>query len=360
MKRILILGDSNSVHVWKWVTAIVENGFQVMVFSLTAPGDSERWNKLGVKVVTANSAGGSKLTYPFAVPALKKVIREFKPDLVHAHYASSYGLLGALANSHPFVISVWGSDVYDFPNISFVTKRALKYNFKKSDRILSTSHVMAKETAKYTNKKVEITPFGVDTDVFKPMPALKLFNEDCLVIGIVKALEKKYGIEFLIKAFAIVKEQYKSRPVKLLIVGKGSLEAELKTLAKSLGIEKDVFFTGLVEHSKVPSYHNTMDVEVFPSVDDSESFGVSVIEASACGRPVVVSNVGGLPEVTKDGETGIVVPPCEPGKIATAILKLLNDEKLRNDMGKKGRERVLELYDWKKSVPIMMNIYNSL
>lgn len=96
------------------------------------------------------------------------------------------------------------------------------------------------------------------------------------------------------------------------------------------------------------------------SVSDSESFGVAVIEASACAKPVVVSNVGGLPEVVEDGVTGIIVPPRDPEATAEAIENLILSQDLRTKMGTEGRKRVGRLFDWDKNVKQMAKIYQAI
>ena len=361
--KVLLLSDAYSIHTIKWAKSLSKKEIEIAIFSLNCNENEvnpyQQNNSIKVyycidKNAKKRSSGFAKLSYLSALPALKKVIKEFKPDIVHAHYASSYGLLGALADFHPFIISVWGSDVFDFPNISFLHKVIIKYNLSKADKILSTSKVMAIETNKYTDKKVVVTPFGIDLDKFKPVKVNTLFDKNDIVIGTVKTLEEKYGIEYLIKAFAIVKDKHKYLPLKLLIVGAGSLSTALKKLTYDLGIEKDTVFTGKIAHELVPFYDNML------SVSNSESFGVAVIEASACGKPVVVSDVGGLPEVVKDGITGIVVPPRNPQKTAEAIEKLVLDEKLCKQMGEDGRKRVAKFYDWNKNVEQMIEIYENI
>ena len=101
------------------------------------------------------------------------ILKTFKPQLLHANYATSYGLLGAMTGFHPFVLSVWGSDVFTFPKKSFAHKMLFKYNLNKADKILSTSRFMSQEISKYTSKKIEITPFGVDLEKFYPYKELK-------------------------------------------------------------------------------------------------------------------------------------------------------------------------------------------
>ncbi len=364
--RVLLLSDAHSIHTIKWARSLSEKGIEIGIFSLNIIENENPYEgHPDIEVfycaddnTKSRDSGFSKLSYLKSISYLKSVVKEFKPDIVHAHYASSYGLLGALLNFHPYIVSVWGSDVFDFPNISFLHKLVLKYNLSKADKVLSTSNVMAIETLKYTDKNVEVTPFGIDLEKFKPQKVDSLFSKDDIVIGTIKTLEEKYGIEYLIRAFAVVKQKQQELPLKLLIVGDGNLRKKLEELASNLGIVKDTVFTGKIKHNLVPQYVNMLSVSV--SVSNSESFGVAIIEASACGKPVVVSNVGGLPEVVENGVTGFVVPRKDPEATAAAIERLILDDNLRVVMGKAGRERVKRLYDWNKNVELMMSIYKNI
>lgn len=365
--KILLLSDCNSVHTIKWAKSLYSKGVDVIVFSIGVlrvsdyEGTNIRIYASSHKVSRENIA--NKLSYITIIPKLKRVIKKEKPDILHAHYATSYGLLGSLANFHPYIISVWGSDVFDFPNKSVIHKKILKHNLRKADKILSTSKVMAKETQKYTNKSIEVTPFGVDLDVFCPYSISKassLFSQNDIVIGTIKSLEKKYGIEYLIDAFSLVLEKRPHLPLKLLIVGEGSLDNSLKEQVKRLQIQDKVIFKGKIPFSEVPKYHNMISVYVALSILNSESFGVAIVEASAMEMPVIVSDVGGLPEVVEHRKTGIVVPPKNSEAAARAILEIIDNETLREKMGKLGRLRVCELYDWNKNVELMLSIYNKI
>jgi glycosyltransferase involved in cell wall biosynthesis len=103
-----------------------------------------------------------------------------------------------------------------------------------------------------------------------------------------------------------------------------------------------------------------LDISVSVSITDSESFGVAVIEASACEKPVIVANVGGLPEVVEDEVTGFVVPPQDAEATASALEKLVLNKSLRQEMGNAGRQRVQRLYDWKNNVQQMLSIYHEV
>lgn len=364
--KILFLADADSVHTWRWATALSRKGFQIGIFSLRIPSALVYPSELAIQIDSpvigrhkpgASASTFSKLSYVMAMTRLRKLVKEFKPDIVHAHYASSYGLLGSLLGYKPFVLSVWGSDVFDFPRNSPFHKLVFKYNLKKANRILSTSHVMAIEIGKYSSRPVNVIPFGVDLNHFKPGPAVSIFEKDDVVIGTIKSLEKVYGIEYLIRAFIILKKNHPEIPLKLLLVGDGSQHEVLEKLCADEDIANDVFFAGQQSLSKLPQYHNRIDI--FAALSLSESFGVAVIEASASEKPVVVSRVGGLPEVVVENETGFIVPAQDPEAAAAAIGKLLIDVEKRKSFGTAGRKFVIKNYAWEACVQKAENVYRS-
>lgn len=367
--KILILGDPSSVHIIKWIRALSEQGFEIVLFGMQDYDDKLYYGlsrfsvyslRLNKKFTNTNEGSLKKIHYLTSLIQIKKMIRKFKPDIVHAHYVSSFGLLGALSFSHPLIISVWGSDIFSFPNYSLLHKLSVKYSLSKADKILSTSNIMAEETRKYCVKDIVITPFGVDVEKFKPVKVKSIFSNSDFVIGTIKKLEKKYGIIYLIKSFKILIEKYPGRSFKLLITGEGFERENLENLTKELGIEDNVIFTGFISQEKIPDYFNMLDVCCIPSIEDSESFGVSAIEASACGIPVVASRVGGLPEVVEDGITGFLVKKEDPYAIVEAIEKILNNEALKTELGRNGRAKIIKQYDWNDSVNKMVSIYKQV
>jgi glycosyltransferase involved in cell wall biosynthesis len=361
MFKLLFLSDLNSIHTKRWVQSIAKRGVEIEVFGLGKPTDDFYDGLENVNIHHAEftnqygKSGIDKVKYLTVRKDLKKIAEEFKPDIVHAHYATSYGLLGSLLNHKRFLISVWGEDVFSFPKESKIKKWIFKRNLRKAKAIFSTSKIMAKETIQYTDKAVTVVPFGVDVEIFKKQVVERDPNK--VVIGIVKTLEDKYGISYLIEAFNILLKANPKQAFELLIVGRGRKADELKKQVADLGLKESVVFTGAVPHTEVPVYFNKMDVVVVPSVLEGESFGVAAVEASACEKPVVVSNVGGLPEVVIDGETGLICPPRDSVCLAEKIGLLVNDSELRNRLGKKGRENVLKHYVWEQNVDLMMEHY---
>ncbi|WP_064091870.1 glycosyltransferase [Rossellomorea aquimaris] len=352
--RILLLAPSKSIHTQKWALFYKQNNIEVKVVTFADHYSEDNASKVDTFVLPKLLPG--KLAYFSGVRALKKLIQEYKPDILHSHYVSSYGLVGALTGFKPHFVSVWGRDIFQFPLQNMLNKRLVQFTLKQAQVICSTSKVMAEETNLYTNKNVYVTPFGVDLAKFRPIPHEK--EKDSLVIGTVKALSDKYGIGDLIKAFSQVTKKYPEKDLSLLIIGDGPQRKEYEGLAAKLNIEEKTVFTGKVPNDDVPNYINKMDIFAVPSTENSESFGVAAVEAMACGVPVVVSDVGGLPEVVKNGETGYVVPKESPDQLAEKFSYLIENPQLKEKIGQQAIQHVNNHYNWIDNANGMLELYN--
>lgn len=363
--KILIISDGNSVHTKRWIKSLKCKNIDVVLYSII-PLKDNFYDLNNIKYYCFDLFTYKKkgLFAPFkkynhhikAAVNLKNVINIEKPDILHAHYATSYGLLGALTGFHPFVISVWGSDVYNFPRISGMNRRTFEFIMRKADVICSTSNVMVKEISKYTDKKIETVPFGVDTAKFIKQKREK--PHDYFKVGIVKSLSEYYGINYLIKAFKIFLNKAGNDNIVLEIVGEGPDKIKLQNLSKELGIYDKVIFRGFIDNDLLPEVFNDFDLGVYPSI--YESFGVSLVECMSCGCPVIASDADGFVEILDNQKYGIIVPKKDVVAAADAIYKLYNDENLRNDLAAKGRKRVESLYDWNNNVDDMISIYKGL
>ncbi|MDY0404722.1 glycosyltransferase family 4 protein [Virgibacillus sp. 179-BFC.A HS] len=187
-------------------------------------------------------------------------------------------------------------------------------------------------------------------------------QKEAIVIGTVKRMKHIYGIDLLIKSVAkLVKYLQENRyneianRIKLLIVGDGPELTELQQLADEQGIGDITEFVGAVPNEQVPVFINQLDI--YCAFSRSESFGVAVLEASACAVPVVVSNVGGLPEVVQHGKTGYIVDIDVMDEMVEKLFKLVIDKNKRNEFGRNGRSFVQSNYEWDHNVTQMENIY---
>lgn len=359
--KVLLLSDTYSEHTEKWALGLAGSGVKVGLFSFNKA--SYNWyvhENITVFFEPDNKINAestlTKIAYIKYVAILKKIIRHFEPNILHAHYATSYGIVGALAGFHPFVISSWGSDVMKFPNKNFVAKSILKFNFKKADLLCATSFTIEEYIHQVIDKPVSVIPFGINIDEFKPKKVKSLFNDNDIVLGSIKPLEGLYNINILIKSYAKLLPKFDN--LKLLIIGEGTEDKNLKELCKELGIFEKVMFTGRVPFKEISNYYNMLDVLV--NISEYESFGVSVVEAMACEVPVIVSNVGGLKEVVKDNSVGLKVNIGDVDDTAKAIERLLTDKNLYEQMAVNGRKHVIAKYNWQNNLQQMISEYSKL
>lgn len=361
--KVVLLSAASSVHTIRWANGLSHEGLDVHVIS-----QHPQIEPMDHKVTLHLLPYRGTLGYFTIVPEVKKLLNRINPDIVNAHYASGYATTASLVGYHPWILSVWGSDIYDFPHTSLLHKFLVCRNLLSADKVASTSICMAKETQLLEPKlkNIAITPFGVDTHYYNSLTtSLAERNKSKeIIIGTVKTLDEKYGIDTLIKAFAIIIDDlllyYPDVVSKIIlrIVGDGPQYNALKALTTHLGISEKVKFVGRVNSTDVPLELNKLDIYV--ALSRSESFGVAIIEAGAAGRPVVVSDAGGLPEVVKNGQTGIVVPKENPQAAADAIKKLILDKNLRIQMGSAGKQHVANNYDWKVCVNKMISLYKDV
>jgi glycosyltransferase involved in cell wall biosynthesis len=347
--RILCLGSGRSIHVVRWVRAIASRGHDVY-FATQAKLREPIPECAGVEILPKSGVLG----YLLNVRAFRRLTERLRPDVIHVHYATGYGMLARLAaGSAPIVLTVYGSDVLDFPQLGRWQRALLIKNLRNARVITSASRTMADVVSELLPAaNVVVVPFGVDTSKFRPR--LQTSSAETPVVGTVKAMDPVYGIDTLLRAFSQLPGRGVQR-MKLVIGGCGPALSDLRSLSDELGIAGDVTFLGDIPHDEVPRVLSTFTI--YAALSRSESFGVAVIEASACGIPVVATRIGGLSEVVREGVTGLLVPPEDSRSAADAIARLLGDPRERSAMGVAGRDFVRKTYEWDSCVDAMLEVY---
>ncbi|MFG3502814.1 glycosyltransferase [Pseudomonas sp. NPDC047963] len=361
--KIALLSGASSIHTVRWANGLNAAGHEVHVISQHKPCDS-----LDERVVLHQFPFRGTLGYFTMVPKVRRLLNQIRPDIVNAHYASGYATTARFVRYRPWLLSVWGSDVYDFPYKSPLHRWLVRSNLMAADAVASTSICMAEQTRSLapTLAEICITPFGVDTSAYKNIAAVNESNDRQLIVGTVKTMASKYGIDTLIDAFALLVNKLQVTHVDLAnrlmlrLVGGGPELEEYRKRAVRFGVAEKIEFVGRVPHTQVPEKLAGLDIYVALSRLDSESFGVAIIEAGAAGRPVVVSDAGGLPEVTLQEITGLIVPRENPQAAADAIERLVLDPQLRQQLGLAGREHVEKNYNWPACVEKMAEVYRQV
>lgn len=359
-RQILYFANCNNYHTRKWARYFAGEGYIVHVASLEKPGEGNvgeidgvtvHWLKNGSERLGSES---QKIGYLQTISQAKQLICEINPDIIHAHFASSYGTVCSLACDRPYYLSVWGSDVYDFPRKSVLHRAILKHSLRKCAWLMSTSRAMAKETRKYTDKPIDITPFGVDMSLFSPD---KRRPADGFVIGTVKGLEEKYGIETMLRACKRVHDARPDLDLRVRIAGTGTLEKTLHALSCDLSMSGYVNWLGFISQERAACEWASMDVAIVPSESESESFGVSAVEAQACGTPIIISDIPGLMEACDGGSTASVVERGDISGFADAIIGLADDPVQRSAMAKNALSYVRETYEYQSCFSRIQSIY---
>jgi len=348
-ERIVILSYSHSVHTIRWARAIREAGFEVVVISCGGqPID-------GVETIIYGKNPGGTRNFLAYTQRVRIKLRQLQPALIHAFQATGFGLWGAMRGLCPKLLTAMGSDIVITARKSLWHRWHVGSVVKKYDYFSSPSRFLRDSMIDIypeTRDRFEVTPFGV------PIPEKCKDHTETKPVRLVymKLLRSIYGPDVLLHAMKELKDN--GVPVRLDMFGYGREAGALKKFVAAHQMEAMVSFQGWVDPDLVLKRFMDYDIMVMPS--RSESFGVAAVEAGACGLPVVASKVGGIPEVVKDGETGILVPPDDPGALAGAIRQLVEDVEMRKRMGGNGRDFVEETYSWEKSVEQMVALYRRL
>lgn len=364
-----MVGEASDPHIQKWAGCFARRGWSVTVVSETQhpienvdvrefPGADRWWSRL-----PRVRFGGGWQRWLAGWLDWRRLLSEVNPHLVHIHYvtpdARNYFYYRGVEN---LVVSVYGADVVFEPDDppTKTTVRRIRSLLRQASAVTATTEFLARETRPWMppGKRIQVIPFGVDCEAFHPAEERENDTSGPIVLGFIKSLERKYGPDILVEAYARIAT---ARPqTHLIIAGGGSLGEQLRRRAEELDLGDRVTFLGRIPHSAVPGLLQRIQVFVMPSVHRSETFGVAAIEASACAIPVVASRVGGVPEAVVDGLTGLLVEPGDPEGLTQACLRLIDDAALRHSLGRTGREYVIKRYSLEHDANLMASVYEGL
>ncbi len=332
---------------------------------------------LDVHIVTRKPAELAGVTIePFQVPRagltnprrwqrrqehyLRGFMRRF--DVVNVQFLHDWGLTPEIIEHGCFVATAWGSDVVPPPGERpppeglVASRKAL---LRHADCVTTCGPAFAVEVEAFAGLhagRVRVVPFGVDLTLFRPPDPLPARVGGPGVVGFFKGFREVYGPKVLLRAIPTV---LKARPTtRFEFVGDGVQLDECRALAANLGVDSSIRWIPRQPNHRMPEHLARWDLTVIPSVH--EAFGVAALEASAMQVAVIASDVGGLRDTVIDGETGVLVEPGSPDKLATAMVELLEEEPRRRRMGKAGRAFVEENYGSDLILDQWMQLYETV
>lgn len=298
------------------------------------------------------------ITFLIDLIRLQRLIKNINPDIIHYQGTHPLYSLGAILQNNSSLITVHGLMAvemnYHKKNIlmKFLIKKMEKYSLSKIRNIIVVAPEIEIIVKKMTNSHVFMIPNGVNLRPIMEINNSKINKKQVMFIG---NFIKRKGIDVLIKAFSFLKEE--NYPVSLLIAGSGEEEQELKKMVKNLGITKDVEFLGFLKGDEKYCFLKSADIIVLPSY--WESLPITVLEGMACKKPIIASNVGGIPYIVKDNINGFLVKPGNAHELADKLKILLENEKLREEMGKASLKMV-ENFEWNKIAEKTSNVYKEI
>jgi len=294
--------------------------------------------------------------------------------MLHAHFAYPEGYVAYLAvrslnRKIPLIITLHGYDILTEPRSGYGIRRNRRYDvlvkkvLNEANAVIAASRAMYEEAKRIMDdpSKLHLIHNGVNLQRFNPSVdgsmIRKLYNaEDKAIVFTLRHHEPKYGIAYLILAAKVILRRKKD--VLFIIGGDGSLRNYHMKLTRQLGISNRVLFSGRIPQKEVSMYYAASDVVVVPSLQ--EAWGLVATEAMACGKPVVATRVGGLPDQVIEGFNGFLVPPRDPKALADKILYLLENPSEARRMGLNGRRLAEEKFDIEKRVDKIVELYRTL
>lgn len=332
--------------------------FECTIVSLQEPLQNKVHTER-VKVVSLDKKGGND---PRLIYRLYRFLCQERPHIVQTHNWGTLveGALAAKLAGVPIVIHAERGTIEGRRRNLFVQRCLLR----TVHRVLSVSETHRRRLADATGfpyERIKPIPNGVDVSLFYPRPAEKQrLRKDLgleptpIYVGTVANLRPVKNHALLLRVGSRICQAYED--VRFVFAGDGPLKAQLVALAEELGISTKVRFLGT--RADIPEVLNALDVFVLPSL--SEGMPNAVLEAMACGLPVVATRVGGIPELIEDGNTGILVPSEDEGQLEVILKNLLRDDTKRRALGEKGRQRVLECFRLDRMVNEYQDLYHSL
>jgi len=350
--RILIIGPARSIALEQWVDEMTHRGHEVAIMSPDVP-------RPGLAALSDTTEAGPRLPMLRFISRLFRIrrkVREFKPDVVHGHGALDYGLWAVLAGHNPSLVSCWGSDVLVAPLRSRRLRWKVRYALRQADYVTATSVTLLDAAEQLAGRKLlgEAISWGVDTSTF--YPAEPNAGRQATVFLSVRALEPLYNIDTIIRAFAPIAEMHSS--ARLVVAGKGSQDKRLEGLARELGISDSVRFAGWVDQNQLPGLYRSADV--YLSVPSSDASAVSNLEAMASGLGIIASNLPSTREWIRDGLEGLLVQHGDVDSLHEAMVRLMNDSRLRRRLADAARERVVSIGQRSRSMDRASDLYERL
>ena len=349
-------------YVYNLSRKLEERGHKVTVICADEPRELNIYEGYKFPVKRLRYVG--KVANTNITPMLPIKLLNEDYDIIHTHlptpWSADCSAFAAGLKRKPLIITYHN----DITGLGFNGKIARLYNqtflkllLKKAETIIITHKEYLELSAylpSYSNK-VEVVPVGVDTKKFCPLN-IDRSRTDIFFLSVLDKFHRYKGLADLLKAVQIVKKDVPK--IKLTVGGSGELLEEYKRMAYNLDLEHNVEFVGFIPEEKIVEYYNGSDIFALPSTTSmQEGFGMVLLEAMACGKPVVTTRIAGISREVHECCAGEIIEPGDVKGLAQAISNLIMDKKAAKTMGIRGRRLVDKRYSWDAVADDVSKIY---
>jgi glycosyltransferase involved in cell wall biosynthesis len=363
--KICFISHPDVTHTRRWVDWFARRDHQVCVIA-DFP-HQEPWPGRKVFDLSMHFNRSAFRYLPWALWT-RQIVRAWQPDILHAHRVNSAGWLGAAAGFHPFVVTPWGSDLYLQPQRSVLAHRLARFVLSRSDLVTVDSHDLGQAAAQYGAQldQIHTVQWGVDVDLFQPDIDCSQLRDKlqiepaAQVVLSARAMSNVYQIHIIVESIPAVLQ---AAPLTIFLIRdyntNQSYKRQIVQQIEKLGVGPAVRWLGVL-----PRWEDNIQVynlaDVVLSVPLSDGTPVSVLEAMACGTPVIASNLPSLREWINDGENGRLVPVGDSLALSHALIELLRDSSLRQRFSTRNVELIRIKANHHLEMEKMENLYASL
>jgi L-malate glycosyltransferase len=380
--KVLYFSRDYTTHDYRFLNELAKTEHQIFYLRLEKRGHALEVRPYPKDVQIVDWVGGKKPAhtiidgfsfrkYPSALSGLRKVINRIQPDLIQAGPIQSCALLASLSKFHPLVSTSWGSDLLVEAERNLWNRWTTRFVMRHSDVLVGDCEAVRQKAILFgmDPQRIITFPWGVDLDHFKPRPTP---STGTVILLSTRSWEPIYGVEVIGRAFGMAVQAIRQRSevpfrndqqqsgqdqldLRLVMLGNGSQANLLKEIFKQYRIENLVTFPGQVGQAELPAMYHQSDLYISASFSDGTS--ISLLEAMACGRPVLVSDIPGNQEWVRPGENGWLFPAGDAGALARGILTAIEQRNRLPEMGMAARRLAEQKADWKNNFKSLLHAY---
>ena len=360
--KVLYVSSSGGIHDYRFLKKLVMD-YEVLFLHYAAGEIIDEIDKIDHLQIISKKPAFRSMPLISERGHFKRIVNEFKPDIIHSGYVWQVGILAADSGFHPHLSMPWGSDILIEPDKSFLRRRLVRKVMKTCDHVQCDAEFVKKKIMLdygFPDERITVFPWGIDLGQFKKTGKrsardfLKL-EQDKFIVIFNRYFETVYGVNYLLDAY---REFSKGKDdIMMIMLSDGSGKVDVLKYISDNSLQEKIQVIGRVPNNELPLFLNAADVYVSPSLSDGTS--LSLLEAMACGMGLIVTDVPAIKEWV-NSDNGLMVKRENSGEIADALQKYYNDRSLIEEHGKLNTAIARDRADWDKNYLKLRAIYEKL